>query len=126
MICARVLDEDDERADLFSRRGPGGEPGVDVLLGAARCCSLVRFPEPEKELGGFGDLLFGRVHRAAGVLFRCCGGPDASEVVPGREVLYWFGDLLGQGVEFGFDPGFEPGHVGVLVGEQFVVDEQGA
>ena len=125
VVHARVLDEDDESADLFSCCGSGGEPGFDVLLGAGRCCSLVRFPEPGQEFDGFGDLLFGRVHRAAGVLFRCCRGPDASEVVPGCEVLDWFGDLLGQRVELVFDPGFEPGQVGVLIGEQPVVDKQG-
>ena len=31
----------------------------------------------------------------------------------------------GKGVEFVVDPGFGPGEVGILIGEEFVVDEQG-
>ena len=46
-------------------RGAGGEPVVDVLLGAGRGGAVVGLVEPVEELDGFGDLLFGGVDRSA-------------------------------------------------------------
>lgn len=126
VVCAGVLDEDDEGADGFSGRGTGCEPGFDVLLGAVRRCPLVGFPEPVKELDGLRDLLFGGVHRGLGTLLRCCHGSDAPEVMPGGELRDGFGDLLGQVAELVVNPGLEPGQIRVLVGEESVMNEQGA
>jgi hypothetical protein len=83
-------------------------PVVDVRLGAGRCGALICLVEPDEELDGLGDLLFGRVHRSLG---RCAGGgfgTDAAQVVPGGEVLDGLADLVGQPVEFRGDPVLEP------------------
>jgi hypothetical protein len=50
-------------------------------------------------------------------------GVDAFEVVPFGEMLDGFGNFGGQGAELVLDPGFEAVQVGVLMGEEPVMDE---
>jgi len=46
--------------------------------------------------------------------------------MPGGELRDGFGDLLGQVAELVVNPGLEPGQIRVLVGEESVMNEQGA
>jgi hypothetical protein len=97
-VQAGLLGDDEEGADRGSGGWAGGEPLVDVGLGAGRRSPLVGVVEPDEELDRLGDLLLGRVHRPAG---RCTGGgfgADAAQVVPGGEVLDGLAYLVGHPV----------------------------
>ncbi|MEI2775606.1 MAG: hypothetical protein V9G19_06455 [Tetrasphaera sp.] len=81
----------------------------------------VCFVEPEEEPHGFGDLLFGSVHRSS---CRCASGrfrADALQVMPGGEVPHRLADLFGQTCELGIDPLLEARQVFVAVGEETMV-----
>jgi hypothetical protein len=121
-----VPGEDEERADRGTGGRSGGQPGVDVELGAVACGPLVGVMQPGQELDGFGDLLLGCAHWAAPGGAGFAFGADAVEVVPGREALDGPGDLSRQGSELGFDPVLESRQVRIAVRQCACVDEQGS
>ena len=116
--------EDEEGSDEVPCRRPGGEPFVDVGLGAGRGSAPIGGVEPGQEFDGLGDLLFRRVDRCLGGLPGGGFGPDAAQVVPGREVMDGLADLVGQAVELRNDPLFEPRQVRITLGKKIVVLQQ--
>ena len=101
-----LFGDNEEGADRSPGGRAGGEPFVDVGLGAARGGALVGLVEPGQELDGLGDLLLGRVHRSPGGSGGL--GADSAEVVPAGEVLDRLADLVGEAIELGVDPLHRP------------------
>lgn len=103
-------------------RRPGREVFVDILLRAVVDCASVSLFEPGEKFDGLGDLLFRGTHWASGGLVGFRLASQASQVVPGRELLDRSADRGGgDRVEFGGQPDFEARQVFVALWEQAVV-----
>jgi hypothetical protein len=104
---------------------PGGQPGVDVLLGAAGECEVV-VVEPVEEGDSGGDLVAGVADRgASGRGDTCCSPSQAAHGLPCGEGVHQ-PSLLGvvDPGDGGGDPLFEPGDRFVAFGEGAVGDEE--
>ncbi len=112
-------------ADVSSRGWTGGQPDIDVVLGAARQGEVV-FVVPSEERDRGGDLVAGVAGGAApGGRGPCCAPPEPTHGLPCGEGLHdstMFG-VVDRG-DGGIDPLFEPGDGLVAFRERSVGDKE--
>lgn len=88
-------------------------------------CVLVA--QPGEELEGFGDFLFGGVHRPAACCTWCAAGTDPEQMMPSGELFDGLADgRVGDRSELCLKPPLEQGEMVVAVGEETVVVKQAA